>query len=103
MARALAERPVRAVLLIGAMAPQLEAAVAAEGLGAQVTQCGALGAALQRATEVARPGDVVTLSPGCESFDQFRDYRERGDRYRDLVAALAERAAGAAGGSGRWT
>ncbi|TMJ16962.1 MAG: UDP-N-acetylmuramoyl-L-alanine--D-glutamate ligase [Bacillati bacterium ANGP1] len=103
MARALADRPVRAVLLIGAMAPQLEAAVAAVGLGSQVAQCGALAAAVQRACEVARPGDVVTLSPGCESFDQFRDYRERGDRYRDLVAALAERAAGAAGGSGRWT
>jgi UDP-N-acetylmuramoylalanine--D-glutamate ligase len=103
LARALAERPVRAVLLIGAMASHIAEAVAAAGVGAQVIQCGALEVAVRKAQELARPGDVVTLSPGCESFDQFRDYRERGDRYRDLVAALAKRAAGAAGGSGRWT
>jgi UDP-N-acetylmuramoylalanine--D-glutamate ligase len=103
MARALAERPVRAVLLIGAMASHIAEAVAAAGVGAPVIPCGTLEVAVRKAHEVARPGDVVTLSPGCESFDQFRDYRERGDQYRDLVAALAERAAGAAGGSGRWT
>ncbi|HYM91317.1 MAG TPA: UDP-N-acetylmuramoyl-L-alanine--D-glutamate ligase [bacterium] len=103
MAEALQERSVRAVLLIGAMAPHIAEALAAAGPGAPVIHCGTLEAAVHRAREVARPGDVVTLSPGCESFDQFRDYRERGDRYIGLVTAPDQAAAGAAGGSGRWT
>jgi UDP-N-acetylmuramoylalanine--D-glutamate ligase len=33
---------------------------------------------------------VVLLSPACASFDQFRDYEQRGDVFRDLVRALIE-------------
>lgn len=41
--------------------------------------------AVQRAAGSAQSGDVVLLSPACASFDQFRDYRERGERFRALV------------------
>ena len=100
MAAALAERPVRAVLLIGAMAPQIEKALVAVRV-APVIRCGTLEAAVRTAHEVARPGDVVSLSPGCESFDQFKDYRERGDRYLELVSALARGPRAGTGGV-RW-
>jgi UDP-N-acetylmuramoylalanine--D-glutamate ligase len=42
---------------------------------------------MRDATAAARPGEVVLLSPACASYDQFRDYERRGDRFRALVPA----------------
>ena len=66
------------------------------------TQCGDLEAAFATAAEKAlaerRPQPVVLLSPACASLDQFGNFEERGDRFRELVQAekkrrTAERAA----------
>jgi UDP-N-acetylmuramoylalanine--D-glutamate ligase len=50
---------------------------------------GTLDRAVAEAQHLARFWDAVLLSPGCESFDQFADYRARGDRFAELVRALA--------------
>jgi UDP-N-acetylmuramoylalanine--D-glutamate ligase len=53
-----------------------------------VQNCGKLEDAVWKAARDAEPGDTVLLSPACASFDQFRDFEERGDRFRELVGAL---------------
>ena len=47
-----------------------------------------LGAALDRARSLARPGDTVLFSPGTSSFDMFRSYEERGDTFKQLVRQI---------------
>ena len=53
-----------------------------------VSRCGTLETAVRAAAEAARSGEVVMLSPACASFDQFRDFEARGDRFRELVEGL---------------
>ncbi|HEY76055.1 MAG TPA: UDP-N-acetylmuramoyl-L-alanine--D-glutamate ligase [Thermoflexia bacterium] len=68
----------------------VEEAMRREGGGGVegITQVERLEEAVEAAAGVARPGDVVLLSPGGTSFDAFRDFAERGDRFKELVRAL---------------
>ncbi|MDX6562632.1 MAG: UDP-N-acetylmuramoylalanine--D-glutamate ligase [Gaiellales bacterium] len=76
-----------AVYLIGEAAPELRHALA--GCGIELVDCGTLARAVRIAASVVSEGDVVLLSPACASYDQFRDYEARGERFRELVEALA--------------
>lgn len=51
-------------------------------------RCYDLADAVARAGAAARAGEVVLLSPACASFDAFRDFEARGDRFRELVEGL---------------
>ena len=85
---AVAERCV-ACYLIGEAAEKMAAELspAAES-GVEVSEVGTLERALETAAGEAEPGEVVLLSPACASFDAYRDFEERGDRFRELVEAL---------------
>ncbi|MGD9001831.1 MAG: UDP-N-acetylmuramoyl-L-alanine--D-glutamate ligase, partial [Anaerolineae bacterium] len=61
---------------------------AVETMLEQVTRVGTLEEAVEEAARTARSGEVVLLSPGATSFDAFRDFAERGDRFKHLVQAL---------------
>jgi len=54
-----------------------------------ITRVETLEQAVEAAARLARPGEVVLLSPGGTSFDAFRDFAERGDRFKELVRQLA--------------
>lgn len=66
-----------------------EKIAAAWGDAVPISRCGRLERALEEASRLARPGDIILLSPGCASFDQFRSYGHRGDTFRDWVTACA--------------
>jgi len=78
---ALASRAVAAYLL-GEAADRLAADL--DGT-VPLRRSGDLATAVAEASEAAQPGEVVLLSPACASFDQFRDYEERGDAFRSLI------------------
>jgi UDP-N-acetylmuramoylalanine--D-glutamate ligase len=85
------DRHCREVILLGRDAPAIAAALS--GVRAAVEFAPTLEAAVRHAIERARPGDVVLLSPACASLDMFRDYVERGDRFKAAVAAHEREAA----------
>src|SRR5207244_10578724 len=76
----------RRAYLIGEEAGEL--AVALELAGADLESSGDLETAVRSAASGAQPGEVVLLAPACASYDQFRDFEERGDRFRRLVEEL---------------
>jgi UDP-N-acetylmuramoylalanine--D-glutamate ligase len=80
-------RSASAVYLIGEAAVELRRAFT--GSGIELVDCGTLERAVRIATSVVAEGDIVLLSPACASYDQFRDYEARGERFRELVEALA--------------
>jgi UDP-N-acetylmuramoylalanine--D-glutamate ligase len=53
-----------------------------------VAECETLERAVSEAAAEAESGDTVLLSPACASFDQFRDFEDRGDQFRAMVGAL---------------
>ena len=82
---------VRAVVLFGEAAGLIEKALGAVKKGETlqvISRCNTLEEAVQAAAKLAQRGDTVLLSPGCTSFDAFKDFEERGEYFRKLVNAL---------------
>lgn len=94
---------IRAVLLIGTTAPQIEKAIY-QGQKGIIPETGIIPVAgiipinlslnvnmeevIRRAKEVAQPGDAVLLSPACASFDMFKNYKDRGTQFKREVMNL---------------
>jgi UDP-N-acetylmuramoylalanine--D-glutamate ligase len=76
---------VRLLILIGAARDTMRAAL--EG-ATEIELLRTLEEAVRRAAAAARRGDTILLSPACSSFDQFRNYAERGRIFQELVRAL---------------
>jgi UDP-N-acetylmuramoylalanine--D-glutamate ligase len=72
--------------LIGEAAKEI--ALALELADVDHVQSGNLEHAVRTAVKEARAGDVVLLSPACASYDQFRDFEERGAEFKRLVREL---------------
>ena len=73
----------RGVYTIGATGDAV--ALAAQGGSAGVFRCGSLDRAVESASRHARRGEVVLLSPGCASWDQFENYEQRGGAFVESI------------------
>ena len=78
-------RTVKKLILFGAAKEKIRATL---GHLTETVVVESLDAAVREAAASARQGDVVLLSPACSSFDMFRDYTERGKKFRSLVQEL---------------
>jgi UDP-N-acetylmuramoylalanine--D-glutamate ligase len=81
----------KAVVLIGEAADDIAAVVRR----AKVERAENMDDAVHRARDLAEPGDVVLLSPGCASFDMFRSAEHRGELFAGAVRGLGDPVAGA--------
>jgi UDP-N-acetylmuramoylalanine--D-glutamate ligase len=74
---------VRSVFLLGEAADAIAAAL--DRAGVAYERAGDLERAVRMARQVAERGDVVLLSPACASYDQYRNFEDRGEHFRRLV------------------
>ena len=100
LGQTLATNEIRKVILIGntsnpdyvPAAPQLEAAFQTAGFDnyASLVQDGgpSMAEVIATAKQQAQPGDIVLLSTGCASFDMFKDYKDRGNQFKQAVLNL---------------
>lgn len=84
-----AARKVKAAVLMGATAGAIEAAIRAYS-ALPITRVGNMEEAVRAADGLAEEGDIVFLSPASASFDMYRNFEERGDHFKSLVASLPE-------------
>jgi UDP-N-acetylmuramoylalanine--D-glutamate ligase len=92
LGRAVAAK-VRDLVLLGQTAGAIEAAVRGAGGGPRILHAATLAEAVAAVVGLARRGDYVLLSPACASFDQFRNFAERGRLFKRELAARLGRAA----------
>jgi UDP-N-acetylmuramoylalanine--D-glutamate ligase len=83
--RALAQKFLRGVVLLGEDAQLISAAL---GGVVEEVMVDDMESAVARASKIAQIGDSVLLSPACASFDQFSGFEDRGNRFKDAVNAM---------------
>jgi UDP-N-acetylmuramoylalanine--D-glutamate ligase len=76
---------VKRVYTIGAATAKIESQIK----NVEVVHAETLENAIRKANAVAEPGDVVLLAPACASFDQFKNYEQRGQVFKEIVQSLA--------------
>ncbi len=84
------EGKVRGVVVMGEAAEELEGFLRNSGVEVDIYRVSDMNQAVAQAHRISSWGDVVLLTPACASFDQYSNYAERGDHFRELVNSIGE-------------
>ena len=76
---------IRAIISYGEAGGQIKTAL---GDAVRLVQVTNLNSAVIKAQSLAKPGDIVLLSPGCASYDEFSDYEQRGKNFKKTIHEL---------------
>lgn len=88
LAKTVAKNNVRKALLIGDQAERIRMALDAAGFSAYADGGTTMSEIITNAKAAAQSGDIVLLSTGCASFGLFKDYKDRGNQFKSVVAQL---------------
>jgi UDP-N-acetylmuramoylalanine--D-glutamate ligase len=88
LAEAVAAGNVRYAVLVGDMAPKIKAALEAAGYRKIIIGPRLMPDVVSTVQSLAQPGDVVLLSPACPSYDQYRNFADRGEQYQAAVRSI---------------
>lgn len=83
----LIKKKVSALILVGEAAPIIKTAVEKENFS-NIYQAKDFPETVSIARQIAKPGEIVLLSPACASWDMFNSFEERGDLFKSLVLAV---------------
>ncbi len=89
MARIIVDSEVKATVTIGAEGPRIAEALQKANFGGEIVNGeDTIESIVKQALELARIGDIVIFSPACASFDMFKNYKDRGEKFKKAVLNL---------------
>lgn len=88
LGKKIANSNIKALILIGEMAEKIDKAIPAGFTGQKIFGLRQMKEMVEKAKELANAGDVVLLSPACASFGIFKNYKDRGNQFKEAVRQL---------------
>ena len=81
---------VNELILIGESAPRIEKIFKGQAASYNIYKCKSLKEAVELGFKITAPGNILLLSPACASMDMFRDYKDRGNKFKNIVMSFKE-------------
>ena len=78
-------KKIKNLILIGESAARIYELITESDFDYKIFRCRTLEEAVRKGFKVTEPGEVLMLSPACASMDMFKDYKERGNKFKSLV------------------